>query len=215
VPPLPSALYVVCDADVCAGHGWNLVDFATACMAGGARLLQVRGKHLSGRAFLETTVAIVTRAESVGALVVVNDRADIARLSGAGGVHVGQEDLPPAFVRAVTGPTAVVGLSTHTVAQIDAAASEPVSYVAVGPVFVTATKDTGYDAVGLERVRYAAGRARTHGLPLVAIGGITLDNARAVLDAGASSVAVISDLVASGDPASRVSAFLDTLSRRS
>lgn len=211
--PLPSPLYVVCDDEICARAGWDLVDFASACMAGGARILQVRGKHLPARAFLEATTAIVGRASSDGALVVVNDRADIARLAGAGGVHVGQEDLAPVFVRALTGATAIVGLSTHTIQQIDAAVREPVSYVAVGPVFVTATKNTGYDAVGLERVRDAVLRAGPRGLPVVAIGGITLSNARAALDAGATSVAVISDLLTSGDPAARVRLFLDTLAR--
>jgi thiamine-phosphate diphosphorylase len=212
LPKLPSPLYVICDADACGRAGWNLVDFASACMAGGARLLQVRAKRLSGRAFLDATTAIVGRADTEGgALVVVNDRADIARLSGAGGVHVGQEDLPPAFVRALAGSTATVGLSTHSTRQIDAAVGEPVSYVAVGPVFATATKNTGHDAVGLERVRYAARRAWTVGLPVVAIGGITSDNARSVIDAGAASVAVISDLLTSGDPAARVRLFLERI----
>ena len=86
----------------------------------------------------------------------VNDRADIARLAGADGVHVGQDDLSPAAARSIIGPAAIVGLSTHTEAQIDAALAQPVTYIAVGPMFGTATKATGYVAVGLDRVRYAA-----------------------------------------------------------
>ena len=119
--PLPSSLYVICDADVCERAGWTLTDFASACLDGGARLLQVRAKHAAARWLLDTTITVVQRARPSGALVVVNDRADLARLAGAGGVHVGQEDLAPASVRLVVGPDAVVGLSTHTVEQWEAA----------------------------------------------------------------------------------------------
>ncbi len=140
----------------------------------------------------------------------MNDRVDLARMSGAGGVHVGQDDLPPAAARDQLGPEAVVGVSTHSVPQLEAALREPVSYVAVGPVFGTSTKDTGYDAVGLELLRAASRMAGT--MPIVAIGGVTLDNARAAIDAGASAVAVISDLLAGGDPESRVKAYLRLLS---
>ena len=133
----------------------------------------------------------------------------LARLSGAAGVHVGQDDLPVASARAQLGENAIVGTSTHTVEQIDRATQEPATYVAVGPVFGTATKDTGYTPVGLERVTEAARLAR--GLPVVAIGGITLDTARAVLDAGASCVAVIGDLLAGGDPRARVAAYARAL----
>jgi thiamine-phosphate pyrophosphorylase len=160
---------------------------------------------------LDLTSAVVGLAHRAGALVVVNDRADIARLAGADGVHVGQEDLPPSAVRPIVGPGGVVGLSTHTPEQIDRAVLEPVDYIAVGPVFETGTKATGYAAVGLDRVRYAARQARARGLPLVAIGGITLEMAPLVLDAGAQSVAVITDLLVGGDPASRVKQFVAAL----
>jgi len=148
-------------------------------------------------------------AEPAHAIVIVNDRADLARLAGASGVHVGQDDLSPAEVRALLGETAIVGLSTHTPAQIDAALAEPVSYVAVGPVFGSRTKQTGYDAVGLELVSRAARMAAP--LPVVAIGGITLDNARSVIDAGAAAVAVIGDLLVDADPAVRAAAFVAAL----
>jgi thiamine-phosphate pyrophosphorylase len=167
---------------------------------------------MPGAAFLATASAIVQLAHHHHAIVVINDRADIARLAGADGVHVGQEDLAPAAVRALIGDSSIVGLSTHTTEQVDRAVREPVSYVAVGPVFGTSTKATGYEPIGLERVREAARRARARGLPLVAIGGITLENASSVLDAGAASVAVISDLLATGDPEARVRAFLKALS---
>ena len=107
---------------------------------------------------------------------------------------------------------ALVGLSMHSVTQVDAAMREPASYIAVGPIFGTTTKDTGYRPVGLELVREAARRAG--GRPVVAIGGITLETARAVVDAGAQSVAVIGDLFTGGDPAARVRAYLRLLDRR-
>jgi thiamine-phosphate pyrophosphorylase len=198
--------------------GWTLPDLAEACVAGGARWLQLRVKTISGGEFLELATRLQTIAAAADAVLIVNDRADVARLSGAAGVHVGQDDLPPAAVRTILGPDAVVGFSTHTSAQIDAAVREPVTYIAIGPVFGTATKDTGYTAVGLERVQYAAAalaRAAvlTGGPPrgLVAIGGITIDRAADVIRAGAGSVAVISDLLTTGNPRARVREYLDRL----
>jgi thiamine-phosphate pyrophosphorylase len=141
----------------------------------------------------------------------VNDRADIARLASATGVHVGQDDLAARDVRRIVGDAAIVGLSTHTPEQMDAAVREPVSYVAVGPVFGTSSKHTGYDAIGLEAVRDAARRAAAANLPLVAIGGVTVERAPEVITAGAASVAVISDLLATGDPEARVRAYVRAL----
>lgn len=128
----------------------------------------------------------------------------MARLSGAHGVHVGQDDLTPRAARLIVGESAIVGLSTHTAAQLESAADEPITYLAIGPVFGTTTKDTGHDAVGLDAVR----RAAAIGPPVVAIGGITLDRAASVIDAGASAVAVIGGLLSTGDPAARVREFL-------
>jgi thiamine-phosphate pyrophosphorylase len=152
-------------------------------------------------------------AGQFGARVIVNDRADVARLAAAAGVHVGQTDLPPADVRRLF-PDALVGRSTHTPEQIEAALLEPIDYLAIGPIFSTATKSTGDAPLGLAGVREAASRARTRGLPLVAIGGITLERAADVIDAGADSVAVISDLVATGDPERRTRAYVEQLRAR-
>jgi thiamine-phosphate pyrophosphorylase len=207
-------LNAIVDLEASERAAWDPVDLAGAFLAGGATFLQVRAKRASGARFLDVAARIVELARPANALVVVNDRADIARMAGAGGVHLGQDDLSPRDVRTVLGGDAVVGLSTHTVVQIESAIAEPVSYVAVGPVFGTATKATGYDAIGLEMVRAAADRASAAGLPLVAIGGITLDRARDVIAAGAASVAVIGDLIASGDPTSRTRAFLERLNAR-
>jgi thiamine-phosphate pyrophosphorylase len=208
---LPSPLYVICDIDVCARAGWGLVDFAAACLDGGATLLQIRAKAAAAAAFLDLTEAVLRRAEPFHAMVIVNDRADIARIAGAHGVHVGQDDLPPAAVRALVGSHASVGLSTHTLEQIAAALAEPISYVAIGPVYGTATKETGYAAVALGGVREAAERAHAASLPVVAIGGITVDTAAKVIAAGADAVAVISGLLTSGDPGRTTRAYLDRL----
>jgi thiamine-phosphate pyrophosphorylase len=149
-------------------------------------------------------------ARERSAQVVVNDRADIAAMSKSDGVHVGQEDLSVADVRAIVGRSAIVGLSTHTPEQLDRGLETDASYVAVGPIFGTTTKATGYDARGLDLVAAAAGR----GKPIVAIGGITLANAASVMSAGASAVAVITDLLPSGDYEDivrRVRAFVSAL----
>jgi len=126
----------------------------------------------------------------------VNDRPDIALLAGADGVHLGQEDLPPRDARRTLPASTLLGLSTHDAGQVEAAAEEPVDYIAIGPVFPTRTKADARPTVGLAGVRSA--RARTR-LPLVAIGGITADNARAVIEAGADGVAVLSAVLAGED----------------
>lgn len=172
--------------------------------------IQIRAKRLPSGRFLALCEKVVRAAEPYGATVIVNDRVDLAAMSHAAGVHVGQDDLAPAAARDLMGEAAIVGYSTHSAEQVEAAIREPISYVAVGPVFGSVTKDTGYAAVGLELVRAAARLAR--GLPVVAIGGITLDTAPAVLEAGASCVAVIGDLLAGGDPRGRVAAYVRTLS---
>jgi thiamine-phosphate pyrophosphorylase len=210
--------YAIIDNEVARARGWTVPALARACLDGGARLLQLRAKTVAARELLDLCEEVVADASGCGATLIVNDRADVARLVPGAGVHVGQDDLPPALARRIVGPDAIVGFSTHTTSQVDAAAAEPISYLAVGPVFGTRTKATGYDAVGLDLVSYAAracaeaGRAHdVRAVPIVAIGGVTLERARAVIEAGASSVAVISDLLVGGDPGARVAAFLAEL----
>jgi thiamine-phosphate pyrophosphorylase len=180
---------------------------AEACLRGGARLLQLRAKDEPSTVQLALADRLVARVRAAGGQLVVNDRADIALMAGAHGVHVGQEDLSVDAVRGVLGADAIVGLSAHTREQIDRALATSASYVAVGPVFETSTKATGYSARGLELVSYAAGR----GKPVVAIGGITLERAAAVVSAGATGLAVITDLLTGEDPEARVRAFLREL----
>jgi thiamine-phosphate pyrophosphorylase len=211
-------LYAIVDDDIAARHGYAVPDLARAYLRGGARLLQVRAKQAGSAAFLSLVQQVLTDARTCGAIVIVNDRADIAALAGADGVHVGQDDLDVADVRRTFPGVGIVGLSTHTTKQVDGAVVEEASYVAVGPVYGTGTKNTGYDAVGLDLVRYARAKVAAsgapgfvHACPVVAIGGITLDRAADVLAAGASSVAVISDLLSTGDPERRVREYLDRL----
>jgi thiamine-phosphate pyrophosphorylase len=204
-----SKLYAILDVDAAAAARWDVARLAEAFLEGGAKVIQLRAKRLPSGRFLAQADDLVRAAAPYGASVIVNDRADVALIAHASGVHVGQEDLPPSAARRLLGPDATIGYSTHTIAQVDAAALEPISYLAVGPVFGTQTKDTGYEAVGLALVAEAA--RRSHGRPVVAIGGITLERAPEVLAAGASSVAVITDLLAGGDPAARVAAYLKVL----
>jgi len=203
-----SPIYPIIDVDFCRHRGIDPSSLAAACLRGGATLLQVRQKSGGSGAFLALVRDLLRLPDAAEATIVVNDRADIACMAGAPGVHVGQEDLPVAAVRAVCGRDARVGVSTHTEAQVDAAAGAEIDYVAVGPIFGTATKETGYTARGLDLVRYAA----RQGKPVVAIGGITVEGARVVRDAGATAVAVISDLLAGDDPEARVREYLRALS---
>jgi thiamine-phosphate pyrophosphorylase len=209
--PQGPALHAILDVDTAERAGWAPADLARAFLDGGATWIQIRAKQLPSGDFLELCDSVVRSAEAHRATVIVNDRADLALLSGADGVHVGQDDLTPAAVRRLLGPNAIIGYSTHTIDQFEAAVLEAASYLAVGPVFGTSTKETGYDAVGLELVSAAA--ARANGRPVVAIGGITLENATSVIAAGASAVAVISDLLATNDPEGRTRAYLQKLAQ--
>ena len=182
------------------------VALAAACLRGGAAILQLRAKQGSDASFLSLADRLRAATRQGGALLLVNDRPDIALMAGADGVHVGQEDLSVDAVRRLVGPSALVGVSTHDEAQVDEALTTTADYVAVGPVFGTETKATGYDPRGLSLVSYAARR----GKPIVAIGGITPDTAAQVIEAGAAAVAVISDLMA-GDPEERVRQYLRIL----
>ena len=207
LPPLCAVL----DVEAISRFGWAVEDLARACLDGGARFLQIRAKPLPAGPLLQLTDRIVRLAAPCQALVIVNDRADIARLAGAHGVHVGQDDLSPDAVRRAFGSSVAIGLSTHDVDQIARALEQPIDYLAVGPVYATRTKETGYDPVGLELVRAARQAAADRGVPVVAIGGITLDRAVEVIESGAASIAVISDLFTGNDPETRTRAFVERL----
>ena len=207
-PGLPR-LQVILDVDAAEAAGWTVPDLLAAFLDGGAQCIQIRAKQLASGRLLALCELAVREAAPYRAAIIVNDRPDLAVLAGAAGVHVGQDDLAPAAARALVGADAIVGYSTHTVAQVEAAVREPVSYIAVGPVFGTRTKETGHDAIGLDFVAMAARLSAP--VPIVAIGGITLENATSVIDAGAAAVAIISDLLIDKDVAGRTRAYLQHL----
>jgi thiamine-phosphate pyrophosphorylase len=166
------------------------VEAAEAMIEGGARILQLRHKGHFSRGLFNDAETIAGLCRQAGTLFIIDDRADMARLLGAG-VHLGQEDLTPRMARQIVGAEATVGFSTHNEAQLADAANEPADYVALGPMFATRSKAKPDPVVGTEKLR--AWRRLTE-RPLVAIGGITRENAWEVLRAGADSLAVIGDL---------------------
>jgi thiamine-phosphate pyrophosphorylase len=200
-------LYAILDIDLTRARGLDPLAVLDDWLEAGVRLVQLRAKALASGSLLTLADQAQARVHAAGGRLIINDRADVARMSGAAGVHVGQEDLSPRGARTVVGQSALVGLSTHSPAQLDAALKEPISYLAVGPVFWTPTKRQACEPVGLDGVRLATTACRSLGLPVVAIGGISLATAGSVLDAGARSVAVIADLLV-GDPGGRARAFL-------
>ena len=191
VPVLPR-VYPIVDTATLAASGMDPVEFAAALLDGGARLLQFRHKGAYSAERFEQLHGVAALCRDAGAQLIVNDRADVAAILDAG-LHIGQDDLAPEVARGVIG-TALLGLSTNGVEQMRAAAREPVDYVALGPIFATSSKPDADAAVGLAVLR--ACRALT-ARPLVAIGGITLENAAQVLEAGADSVCVIRGLLPS------------------
>ena len=162
-------------------------------ISGGATLIQLREKHSSPREFYDNARAALITARKSTVRLVINDRVDIALALKADGVHLGQSDLPVEAARRLLGERAIIGISTHDLAQVKLAARMPVDYVAFGPIFATATKGNPDPIVGLNALREA--RAILSSLPLIAIGGLTIRNAPAVLAAGADSVATIAGLL--------------------
>jgi thiamine-phosphate pyrophosphorylase len=174
----------------------------------GVRLLQYRHKAASARELLEHSRQLSTDLIPQGVTFIVNDRADVAALSGASGVHLGQEDLDVEAARSVMGAGKLVGVSTHNFEQFQQATTSSADYIAVGPVFSTATKSNPDPVVGTELLR----RVRPlSDKPIVAIGGITLERAVEALQAGADSVAVISDILRAPDPARQARQYIDLL----
>jgi thiamine-phosphate pyrophosphorylase len=187
-----SKLYPILDTAALSRRGCKILIAASALLKAGAKLLQIRHKGHWSRDFFHEAEAVAELCEQEGARLIINDRADFALLLNAG-LHVGQDDLPPAAARGLIGTGRMLGFSTHNEEQLSAAAAEPVDYVALGPMFSTANKDQPAPEVGLQNLRRWRELDLRH--PLVAIGGITRLNAQEVLDAGADSLAVIGDLL--------------------
>ena len=182
--------YPILDTGVALRRGVEPMDAARQILDAGARILQFRHKGFLAREAFAWLEQIAKLARAADATLVVNDRADLANLFGAA-LHLGQDDLLPSIARRVVGPETMVGYSTHNEAQLRAACDEPADYLALGPIFGTATKEHPDPTVGLNELRRLRPLSNR---PLVAIGGITRANAQQVIDAGADSVAVIGDL---------------------
>ena len=204
-----NGLQVIIDVETAMHFGWSPRGLAEACLDGGARLLQIRAKETPSASLLKMCDDIVRTSDTYGAKVIVNDRIDLALMCGAAGVHLGQEDFQPTVARKLLGKDALIGLSTHSPMQVELALQTPINYVAIGPVFETSTKLTSYKPLGLEGVHWAAKKAHKSKLPIVAIGGISLEKARGVFESGADAVAIISDVFVGNDPADRVRKYLD------
>jgi thiamine-phosphate pyrophosphorylase len=182
-------LYLVCDEQP--------DEFLHAVLGAGVDMIQLRMKDAGDGEIVAAAGRFARAAAAHGALFILNDRPDLVEVTGADGVHVGQDDVPVADARATLGPDRLVGLSTHSPEQVDGAAHVPADYIGVGPVHATPTKP-GRPAVGLALVRYAAEHAT---LPFFAIGGITPANARAVREAGAERISVVRALTEASNPA--------------
>jgi thiamine-phosphate pyrophosphorylase len=184
--------YPILDPEIAARHGIDPIAAAEQILEGGAKILQFRYKGFFSREVFAQLERFAELCRVAGALFVVNDRADLAALTGAA-LHLGQDDLTPAAARKIVDAKTLIGFSTHNERQLRAAAAEPANYLALGPIFGTASKQNPDPIVGLDELRRL--RPLTD-RPLVAIGGITRGNAQSVLTAGADSVAIIGDLFA-------------------
>lgn len=206
-------LYAIIDAALLKTSELSFVEMMAES---GVELLQYRNKRATSRQLFEVSQSISARLSGLARLgkyeprFIVNDRADIALLVKAQGVHVGQEDLSVAEARAVVGPDGWVGISTHSLAQLDDADKTSADYVAFGPIFATTSKENPDPVVGLDLLREA--RRHTH-KPLVAIGGITLERAADTFRSGADSLAVARDLIASENPGARAELYLREAAR--
>jgi thiamine-phosphate pyrophosphorylase len=192
---LPSRVYFIVDP---LDTGRDPVALAEAMLAGGARVLQLRLKNVATGALVETARRVRELTAAAGARLVVNDRVDVALAVGADGVHLGQEDLPVAVARRLLGPDRWIGFSTHSEAQLAAAAGCGADYLSLGPIFATTSKSAADPVIGCARLRTARAHAAE---PLVAIGGITAAIMLEVLAAGADAVSVIAAVVRAPDVA--------------
>ena len=195
-------LYAVLDEDLLSMPAPKC---ARELISAGVELIQYRAKHSSSREYFEACSDLAVMLASCDTRFIVNDRPDIAAMISAGGVHVGQEDLPPDGARRICGPGRWVGVSTHTVEQVRAAAKTSADYIAVGPIFSTSTKEKPDAVVGTSFIREARKLTQK---PIVAIGGITRERAAEVYEAGANSIAVIRGLLETRDPGERARELL-------
>lgn len=201
--PLPSRLYAIVDSAQTGGR--PLAAVIDAMLAGGVKALQLRVKDRPADEFLRMALTARERTARAGCLFIVNDRVDIALAARADGVHLGQEDLPLDAARPLVGDR-LIGISTHSVEQAEAAERGGADYIGFGPMFPTRTKETGYASRGLSMLESVRRRV---GIPIVAIGGITAENVARTWKSGADAAAMISYLTRGDDIEARVRAVLD------
>jgi thiamine-phosphate pyrophosphorylase len=205
MPPVLPKLYVILDAALLTS---SEIETARRLTDAGVRLIQYRNKTAAARELFQRSRELSEMLKPQGVRFIVNDRPDVAYLAGADGVHVGQEDLNVEQTRRVIGREKCVGVSTHNLGQFQSAITTSADYLAVGPIFSTSTKANPDPVVGtalLRQVRPLTDKA------IVAIGGITLERAAGVIEAGADSVAVGSDILHAADPAKRARQYIDLL----
>ena len=187
-------IYPITDAEI---SGLSHTEQVRRLIAGGATLIQLREKQKAAGDWFPDALEAAKLCREAGVLCIVNDRVDVALAIDADGVHLGQDDMPVAAARRLLGQDKIIGLSTHSIGQLEAALREPVDYLAIGPIFDTSTKSDPDPAIGIEMLSKAA---KTSGMmPLVAIGGIKADNLASIISAGAASAAIIGALLS--DPA--------------
>lgn len=195
-------LYAIMDAVLLPS---SALDVAEQLADAGVGIIQYRDKKISPRSLLDLSKQLVSLLRPRGVRFVVNDRPDVAALSEAGAVHVGQKDSPVEDARRICGPDMWIGVSTHSLEQVREASQTSADYIALGPVFATSTKEDANSVVGLQLIRDAR---RLTSKPLVAIGGITLATVESVFRAGADSVAVARDILAASDPGAQARRYL-------
>ena len=205
MPLVLPRLYVILDAALLRQPVFEL---AEQLIGAGVRLFQYRAKDAPPRQTLEISTKLTQLARKEGATFFVNDRPDLAYLAGTHGVHVGQDDLAPEQARIVVGPDRWVGVSTHNLQQFQRAVATSADYVAIGPVFATTSKANPDPVVGIDLLPQLRPLTQK---PIVAIGGIRLENAVRVIQAGADSVAVISDILCAPDPATQAAKLIQRL----
>jgi len=196
------ALYAILDPGLISSP---VIALAESLAGSGVKLMQLRDKRSSARQLFSEVQSLIRILSPRAVRLIVNDRPDVAALSGSGGVHVGQDDLPVEETRKLCAAPMWVGVSTHNIEQLRAADQTSADYIAVGPIFPTGTKENPDPVIGIEFVRKARELTRK---PLIAIGGITIQSAAEVYSAGADSLAVIRDLIATPDPAARAREYL-------
>jgi thiamine-phosphate pyrophosphorylase len=198
LPPL----YAVIDPDQTKGR--PIEEVLSELLRAGVKLLQLRAKSLAAKDFVELAKFVRSETDSHNCRLIVNDRADVAMLCNADGVHLGQDDLPLQVGRKLLG-NKIIGISTHDIEQARQAQRDGADYIGFGPMFGSRTKDTGYSARGLAMLKEIRAAVT---VPIVAIGGITEQNVSQIWQAGADSAAIISDILASKDIAAKIAAIL-------